>query len=226
MSAKQFNIVGGLLIGLNFLATSCEATVRVPESTVPVQATSQEAQFPLPVPSTQVISKTQQTARRKTVADYFLEIPVQYRGMDSSLSISMEERLELLNRAEQGQNGGIYDPNNGYLKLIRKNNAACFTYTVVLFSRPSASPLVAINSSCDIGDMAIILDPDQNWRDVTTNVLPVDLSPSPSLNYIIAVNLPQIGRTIEVYHEDESHHRTLIGRYRFNGEQFVEQKRR
>lgn len=148
---------------------------------------------------------------------------MQYLGVDSGDRISMEERQELLNRAEQGQDGGVYDPNNGYLKLIRRNDS-CPTYTIAIFSRPSASPLVALNISCTIGDTVKILDPDQGWRDVTATVLPVDLAPSSNLDYITVVNLPQIGRTIEVYHETEGREQTLIGRYRFDGAQFVEEQ--
>jgi hypothetical protein len=56
---------------------------------------------------------------------------------------------------------------------------------------------------------------------VTKTVLPVDLSPRPNLDYIITVILPQFGRTIEIYHENNR--KMLVGRYRFDGQRFVKE---
>ncbi|MBD2092128.1 hypothetical protein H6F67_19960 [Microcoleus sp. FACHB-1515] len=219
MLVKQFNIVGGLLISLSFLLASCGTTARSPEPTVHAQATTQAIESPSPVSTVQATPKTEQTARRKTVADYFLEIPEQYF---QPIRLSTQQRQELLSAAEQGQGGNIYDPNNGYLQ-VTSGGDSCPTVTIAIFSRPSASPLVAVSLTCTSGDTTKILDPDQNWRDVTATVLPVDLSPSSNASYIVEVKLPQIGRTIEVSHLDENNQRTLIGRYQFDGERFVEE---
>jgi hypothetical protein len=159
-------------------------------------------------------------AARKTVADYFLEIPRQYLKLTEGDSISGIDRQKLLTEAKQGKRGGIYDLNNGYLKLIRGGDL-CPSYEVAIFNRPQASPLVALNISCTIGDDVKIFDPDRGWEIVTKSVLPVNLSPDPNLAYTVTVVLPRVGRTIEVYHEGDR--KTLVGRYGFNGQQFVKQ---
>lgn len=202
-----------LLIGLSWLATSCQT--EVPRSPQPTSTPA--AQLPVSVPT--LATPLEQTASRRTVADYFLAIPPQDLGLGSG--ISPAERQELLNQAQQGQNGSVYDPNNGYLKVIVPNNETCNTYTIAIFSRPNASPLVAVNQSCTVGDAVKILDPDQNWSDVTATVLPADLSIDPDLSDMTVVILPQFGRTIEVYREDGNNQRSLVGRYTFDGDRFV-----
>jgi hypothetical protein len=96
-------------------------------------------------------------------------------------------------------------------------------YTIAIFNRPTDSPLVARNVSCTIGDEVIILDPAQNWEDVTKTVLPVDLTPSPDLKYTVEVVLPRMGRSIEVIHQNENGSKKPIGRYRFAGQRFVKE---
>ncbi len=181
----------------------------------PVSAPNPAINLPaIPVQSDRPVS----LAARKTVADYFMEIPRQYLKLTEGDSISGIDRQKLLTEAKQS--GGIYDLNNGYLKLIRGGDL-CPTYEVAIFNRPQASPLVALNISCTIGDDVKIFDPDRGWEIVTKSVLPVNLSPDPNMAYTVTVNLPRVGRTIEVYHEGDR--KTLVGRYSFNDKQFVKQ---
>lgn len=207
------------LLSLSLLIASCGAS----------STSSNSAQFESISTSTQFIESLVASlrsaqpgllARRKTVADYFMEIPRQYLKLTEPDPISGFDRQKLLTAAKQGQRNGIYDLDNGYLKLIRGGDS-CPSYEVAIFNRPQASPLVALNISCTIGDDVKIFDPDRGWQIVTKSVLPANLSPDPNLDYIVTVVLPRIGRTIEVYHEGDR--KTLIGRYSFNGKQFVKQ---
>ncbi len=213
------------LLSLSLLITSCGATstssnsasnfaqVEPISSSKPVQSVDSPVSFPSSVQPGLV-------AKRKTVADYFMEIPRQYLKLTEQDPISGFDRQKLLTEAKQGQRHTVYDLDNGYLKLIRGGDS-CPSYEVAIFNRPQASPLVALNISCTIGDDVKIFDPDRGWQIVTKSVLPANLSPDPNLDYTVTVVLPRIGRTIEVYHEGDR--KTLMGRYSFNGKQFVKQ---
>ncbi len=201
MSNKYFSIISSLLISLNFGVMSAEALVRSPE---PAISSGEKRQV-------------NRASNRKTVVDYFLEIPAQYLKDPSNDRITTSKRQQMLVNAKRGLSNSIYDVNNGYLKLFRGGDT-CGMYTIATFKRLAKSPLVARNISCTIGDYIVILDPDQNWKDVTPLVLPADLSSSPDL---LTVILPRTGRTIEIHRENENNSQNLVGRYRFDGRRFV-----
>ena len=219
------------LVGLSLSTISCGLVNQSPAPTVSAQLTPpvETPGTSKPTPQTgsggMILSNSPtpaatQRAQRKTVADYFLAIPDKYfQQLSPSGSSSQAERQRLLEQAKQGQKDSIYDPDNGYLRLVQGGDT-CPTYTVVIFSRPSASPLVALSFSCDAGDQVSILDPDRNWQAVTTAVLPDNLAITPDLD-ALEVELPRFGRTIKVRRESKD--RTLVKRYRFNGQRFVEE---
>ncbi len=218
------------LVGLSLSTISCGLVNQSPAPTVSAQPTpsveTPGTSKPIPqtgpggmILSNSPASATTQRTQRKTVADYFLAIPDKYFQLSPSGSSSQAQRQRLLEQAKQGRKDSIYDPNNGYLRLVQGGDT-CPTYTVVIFSRPSASPLVALGFSCDAGDQVSILDPDRNWQTVTTAVLPDNLAITPDLDSL-EVELPRFGRTIKVRRESKD--RTLVKRYRFNGQRFVEE---
>ena len=215
------------LIGLSVLPLGCDQVGRssAPRVTVEptVKNTPVESQSPISqtagsqgISSTPVIT---QVAQRKTIADYFLQIPDRYLRMSRMTAPDGKlNRQQLLDRAKQGYQGSIYDPQNGYLQVVQGGDS-CSRLTVAIFSRPSASPLVALNYACAAADITNILDPDQNWRDITSTVMPVDLTVYPANMDGREVELPRVGRTIEV--RTEQNNQTVTKRYRFNGERFV-----
>jgi hypothetical protein len=157
---------------------------------------------------------------RSTVADYFLQMPAQYLQDPTHDRITPRQRQQLLAAAKKEALGDVYDLSNGYLALSRGGDT-CNRYTIAIFKRPNSSPLVARNISCTVGDSLVILDPARNWQEVTSQVLAADLSPSPDLAYMVEIVLPRVGKTIEVARFDENNRRTILGRYRFNGQRFV-----
>lgn len=218
MIHKYFGALGILLMGMTGCAGSPSDVTRSPEAAI--TKASDEA-LPAKESSTpQLVVK--KTSDRRTVADYFLAMPAKYLTDPASQRISDSKRQQMLVGAKRGEDGGIYDLKNGYLSLI-KGGDTCSLYTIAIFNRPTGSPLVARNISCTIGDDVVILDPAQNWKNVTKAVLPVDLTPSPDLKYIIAIALPRTGRSIEILHQNEDGSKKPIGRYRFEGQQFVKE---
>lgn len=204
---------------LSLLITSCGSMSYPSNASQVAPVSAPNPAIDLPAVSVQS-DRPVSLAARKTVADYFMEIPRQYLKLTEGDSISGIDRQKLLTEAKRGKSGSIYDLNNGYLKLIRGGDL-CPTYEVAIFNRPQASPLVALNISCTIGDDLKIFDPDRGWQVVTKSVLPINLAPDRNLDYIVTVVLPRVGRTIQVFHEGDR--KTLVGRYSFNGKQFVKQ---
>jgi hypothetical protein len=211
MAFLSFNRISILLVSLGLSATSCGIIARSPST---LAQPSQQTPAPAAIDST----TPTQIARSKRVSDYFLEIPSQYLQVGGD-QISSQQRQQLLDQAQQGQQGSVYDLDNGYLQLIRGGDS-CPAYTVAIFSRPSASPLVTLNVSCAAGDQVSILDPDQNWQNVTDRVLPASLSTDPNRDdYPVEVKLPRVGRTIEV--RRQRNNQPSVARYTFNGQRFI-----
>jgi hypothetical protein len=221
MIHRYFGVLGILLMGMTGCAGSPSDVARSPEASITKIPKASDDALPATESSTpQLVAK--QTSDRRTVADYFLAMPAKYLTDPASQRISDSKRQQMLVGAKRGEDGGIYDLKNGYLSLI-KGGDTCNLYTITIFNRPTGSPLVARNISCTIGDDVVILDPAQNWKNVTKAVLPVDLTPSPDLKYTIAVALPRIGRSIEIDHQNEDGSKKPIGRYRFKGQRFVKE---
>lgn len=229
MIHKYFGVLGILLIGITGCAGSPSDVARSPlvqaelSPEAAITKTPKASDDILPAKESsppQLVAK--QTGSRRTVADYFLAMPAKYLNDPANKRITDSKRQQMLVSAKRGESGGIYDLKNGYLSLIRGGDT-CGLYTIAIFNRPSGSPLVARNISCTIGDEVVILDPTQNWKDVTKAVLPVDLTPSPDLKYIIEVVLPRTGRSIEVIHQNEDGSKKPIGRYRFDGQRFIKE---
>jgi hypothetical protein len=219
MIHKYFGVLGILLIGIAGCAGSPSGVARSPEAAITKIPTASNDALPAKESSTpQVVAK--QTSDRRTVADYFLAMPAKY--LSEPIRITSSQRQQMLNGAKRGESGGIYDPKNGYL-LMNPGGDLCSSHTIAIFKRPTGNPLVARNTSCTLGDSIAILDPAQNWKDVTNAVLPVDLTPSPDLKYTISVVLPRMGRSIEILHQNEDGSKKLIGRYRFEGQRFVKE---
>jgi hypothetical protein len=221
MIHRYFGVLGILLIGITACAVSPSNVARSPEAAITKIPKASDDALPTKESSTpQLVVK--KTSDRRTVADYFLLMPAKYLTDPASDRITASKRQQMLVGAKRGEDGGIYDLKNGYLSLS-KGGDTCNLYTIAIFNRPTGSPLVARNISCTIGDDVVILDPAQNWKDVTKAVLPVDLTPSPDLKYTIAVALPRTGRSIEVLHQNEDGSKKPIGRYRFEGQRFVKE---
>jgi hypothetical protein len=203
MSHRFFNIICSLFMSLSCSTINTRAMMKPP-----VPEMSSVAKPPAP-----------KISSRLTVVHYFLEIPAKYLIGPGKNPITTRQRQQMLANAKTGKSNGIYDVNNGYLQMFRESDL-CPMHTIAIFKRSTASPLVALNISCTVGDSLVILDPDRNWQDVTPKVLPADLSPSHDAAYMVTVVPPRSGKTIEIYHEDDNNKKTSIGRYRFNGQQF------
>ncbi len=131
---------------------------------------------------------------RKTIKDYFLNLPATYIRMTppGGRQIPRAERLQLLERG-----GTIVDINNGYL---RTTGDTCF-HELAIFKRSQGSPLVAINTACTIGDSIAIVDPDRNWKDITTQVFPLQtLKTNNELG--VTIKLPRQGKIITIGEDD------------------------
>ena len=95
----------------------------------------------------------------------FFSLPAKYvRMTPGGRQIDRAERVQILERG-----GTIVDVNNGYL---RTTGDTCF-HELAIFNRTKRSPLIAINTACTVGDSIAIVDPDLNWKDVTTQVYPM-----------------------------------------------------
>lgn len=126
---------------------------------------------------------------RKTVKDYFLNLPATYiRMTPGGRQMTRAERSQLLERG-----GTIVDINNGYL---RTTGDTCF-HELAIFKRAKRSPLIAINTVCTIGDSIAIVDPDRNWKDITKQVFPVQtLKTNNELG--VTIKLPRQGKVITI----------------------------
>jgi hypothetical protein len=132
---------------------------------------------------------------RKTVKDYFLSLPDSYIRMTTGgRQMSRTERLELLERG-----GTIVDINNGYLKTT---GDTCF-HELAMFKRTKGSPLIAVNTACTVGDSIAIIDPDRNWKDITTQVFPMQtLKTNNEMG--VTIKLPRQGKVITVGADDRT----------------------
>jgi hypothetical protein len=132
---------------------------------------------------------------RKTIKDYFLELPATYiRITPEGQQLNHTDRLKLL------QHGGtIVDINNGYL---RTTGDTCF-HELAVFKRSKGSPLIAINTACTVGDSIAIVDPDRNWKDITTQVFPIQtLKTNNELG--VTIKLPRQGKVITIGEDDRT----------------------
>jgi hypothetical protein len=221
MIHRYFGVLGILLMGMTGCAGGSSDVAQSPEAAITKIPKASDDALPAKESSTpQLVAK--RTSDQRTVADYFLAMPAKYLTDPASQRITDSKRQQMLVGAKRGESGSIYDLKNGYLSLSQGGDT-CNLYTIAIFKRPTGSPLVARNISCTIGDAVVILDPAQNWKDVTKAVLPVDLTPSPDLKYTIAVVLPRTGRSIEVIHQNEDGSKKPIGRYRFEGQRFIKE---
>ena len=132
---------------------------------------------------------------RKTIKDYFLNLPATYiRITPGGRQMDRTERIKLL---ELG--GTIVDTNNGYL---RTTGDTCL-YELAIFKRAKKSPLIAINTACTVGDSISIVDPDRNWKDITTQVFPMQtLKTNNELG--ITIKLPRQGKVITIGEDDRT----------------------
>jgi hypothetical protein len=144
---------------------------------------------------------------RKTIKDYFLSLPATYlRITPGGQQIDRAERVQLLQRG-----GTIVDINNGYL---RTTGDTCL-HELAIFKRAKGSPLIAINTACTIGDSIAIVDPDRNWKDVTTQVFPLQtLKTNNELG--VTIKLPRQGKVITVGEDD----RTVRWQINFTNDRF------
>jgi hypothetical protein len=132
---------------------------------------------------------------RKTVRDYFLSLPAKYiRITPGGKQIARRDRSQILERG-----GTIVDINNGYLKTT---GDTCF-HELAIFNRTKRSPLIAINTACTVGDSIAIVDPDLNWKDVTTQVYPIQTFKTNN-ELGVTIKLPRQGKVITVSEDDRT----------------------
>jgi hypothetical protein len=144
---------------------------------------------------------------RKTIKDYFLEIPATYiRTTPEGSQITRTDRSKIL---ESG--GTIVDINNGYL---RTTGDTCF-HELAIFNRSKGSPLIAINTACTIGDSIAIVDPDRNWKNVTTQLFPMKTLKTNN-EAGVTIKLPRQGRTITISEDN----RTVRWKIDFKNDKF------
>jgi hypothetical protein len=126
---------------------------------------------------------------RKTVKDYFLNLPATYIRMTPGGSqLDRTERSQILKRG-----GTIVDINNGYL---RTTGDTCF-HELAIFKRTKGSPLIAINTACTVGDSIAIVDPDRNWKNITAQVFPMQtIETNNELG--VTIKLPRQGKVITI----------------------------
>lgn len=137
---------------------------------------SQPAQNIASEPATLKIAVVPESS--STVMDYFVQIPAKYiQPRFRSLSGNRDQLLQLCNKR------GTCDSENGYIDLG--------SIMVTLFSRSSGAPIVAVSQSIAGGENVVFLNPDQNWSDVTSEIVP---GYSDRLSY----ELPRHGTTIVV----------------------------
>lgn len=148
----------------------------------------------------------------KTVKDYFLNLPATYiRMTPGGRQLDRIERSQLLQRG-----GTIVDINNGYL---RTTGDTCF-HELAIFKRTKESPLIAINTACTVGDSIAIVDPDRNWKDITTQVFPMQtLKTNNELG--VTIKLPRQGKIITI---GEDTHSAPLWQIVFKNDRFQAQK--
>jgi hypothetical protein len=130
---------------------------------------------------------------RKTVKDYFLNLPDSYIRMTTGgKQMNRAERVKILQRG-----GTIVDINNGYL---RTTGDTCF-HELAIFKRSKGSPLVAVNTACTVGDSIAIVDPDRNWKDITAQVFPMQTLKTNS-EMGVTIKLPRQGKVITISEGD------------------------
>jgi hypothetical protein len=132
---------------------------------------------------------------RKTIKDYFLNLPATYIRMTPGGSqIDRTERVKLLQRV-----GTIVDLNNGYL---RTTGDTCL-HELAIFNRAKGSPLIAINTACTVGDSIAIVDLDRNWKDITAQTFPMQtLKTNNEMG--VTIKLPRQGKVITVGEDDRN----------------------
>lgn len=136
-----------LFIGLSLSLIGCGRVGQSTLSAISTLPTSQRKPSEQPTSTSSPALKTAQTGQRKTVADYFLAIPEEYFQLSQAGLNGTIDRQQLLEQAKQGQRNSLYDSQNGYLRIVQGGDT-CSTLTVAIFSRPSASPLVALSYAC------------------------------------------------------------------------------
>jgi hypothetical protein len=206
-----------VLGSVTLAVSSCNALSEAPNTDRPiapalaspaVASAPIAAKPPLPENSKSII-------RDQTVADYFLQIPEQYLRSIRSRPVTQTMRQTVLTEAKQGKFGGIYDPDNGYLKTQAAGGGdLCGNFYVASFNRPNQSPIVAFTLACAAGDQLTLLDPDRDWADVTVQMLP-DYQVEP----FSTIELPRIGRTIAIVQEEANS--KITKRYEFDGQRFI-----
>jgi hypothetical protein len=208
MFYKNFSIFGILFMSLNYCTVSFASI-----ADTPISSNSTDLSLAKLL--------AQKPSKHQTVADYFLSMPAKYLENPAHVVFTTSDRQQMLNSAKRGKNGLVYDLKNGYLSLAAtRGSDLCGSFQIAIFNRPHNTPLVARTISCTDGDRLIILDPAQNWQDVTAAVMDVSvdlLTPHPDLT----VKLPRLGRNIEFYGENKNGNQKLIGKYSFNGSRFV-----
>jgi hypothetical protein len=149
-------------------------------------------------------------AQNPTVEDYFLELPEQYLKISETSQVPVSVRQKLLKQPHS-----VIDRENGYISTSSIAPDLC-NYQMAIFRRDRGSHLVAFNLGCTTSDKLTILDPDQNWADVTAAVFPTQVLQKRKRAIGMFVNLPRHGRTIEVRDEDDN----LVASVTFDGKEF------
>jgi hypothetical protein len=209
MFYRNFSILTILFIGLNYCVSSF-ANTNFSNGIISTSSTDSS--------STKLVAR--KMSKHQTVADYFLAMPAKYLESPARVVLTNSDRQQMLNSAKSGKNGLVYDLKNGYLSLAARNSDLCGSYQIAVFNRQNNTPLVARTIGCTDGDRLTILDPAQNWQDVTAAVIDTNdalLKPYPDR----MVKLPRLGRNIEFYGENKDGSQKLIGKYSFNGNRFV-----
>ena len=143
----------------------------------------------------------------KTIKDYFLNLPSSYLRITSG-----DKQLD---RSERIRTLKIVDINNGYLQTT---GDTCF-HELAIFKRSKGSPLVVINKICTVGDSISIVDPDLRWKDITSQVFPLQTLKSNSEMGVI-IKLPRQGKVITI--RDDS--RSVRWRIEFKQDRFQAKK--
>ncbi|MBE9029395.1 hypothetical protein IQ266_06410 [filamentous cyanobacterium LEGE 11480] len=184
--------------------------VSSPAATQPTVATPPAVASPGVAATPLVIEKAPDkivtTPARRTVSDYFIQAPAPYFTTDRQDDASPAVRRKLLQASV-----AVVDTKNGYISTSSIYPDLC-NYEMAIFRRSRGSHLVALNLGCTIGDTLTILDPDQNWQDVTAQVFPIG---EKEKSYRV-VKLPRYGRTIELLDDNNQ----LVAKVAFDKDQF------
>ncbi len=177
-------------------------------ATLPLLGCNTPRAISSPTPTPKI---AQAAGANRSVTDYFIAAPEQYFKITDRDQVGVEVRQTLLqNQPRTGT--PIVDPANGYLRTASIVPDLC-AYEMAIFRRSRGAHLVALNVTCTMGDTLTILDPDQNWQDVTATVFPLKLKPSPEET----IRLPRQGRTIEVIDDQNQ----SIAQVKFDNDRFV-----